>query len=114
MANPIRGEKEITLNGVKYATKLNLNSMMVMERKLERSTIKVLGQISQGDLPLQDMVTILQIALKGGNNDLSDADVKKLVWEHGVIASIGVVGEVLANALAGEEEDEGKPEAVNE
>lgn len=115
MANTIRGELDIELNGSTYKTKLNLNSIMVLERNLGRSLIKVTQSLSTGDLQLSELLQVLQTALKGGGNDLSDADIKKLVWEAGYVNSLSAVGEILTNSLTGDEElNEGKQEAVNQ
>lgn len=114
MANAIRGELNIELGGSTYKTKLNLNSIMVLERNLGRSLIKVTQSISEGDLQLAEMIQVLQTALKGGGNDLSDADTKKLVWEAGYVDCLTAVGQILTNTLMGDEETEGKQEAVNQ
>jgi hypothetical protein len=115
MANTIRGELDIELNNSTYKTKLNLNSIMVLERNLGRSLIKVTQSLSTGDLQLTELLQVLQTALKGGGNDLSDADVKQIVWEAGYVNALSAVGEILTNTLTGDDElNEGKQEAVNQ
>lgn len=115
MANAIRGELNIELGGLTYKTKLNLNSIMVLERNLGRSLIKVTQTLSTGDLQLSELLQVLQTALKGGGNDLSDADVKKLVWDAGYVDALAAVGNILTNTLTGDDElNEGKQEAVNQ
>ncbi len=114
MANTIRGELDIELNGSTYKTKLNLNSIMVLERNLGRSLIKTTQDLTNGDLPLSELIQVLQTALKGGGNELSDADIKRLVWDAGYVNALGAVANILTNSLMGGDEDEGKPEAVNQ
>tara|TARA_R100001086_G_C11799179_1_gene248388 strand:+ start:602 stop:940 length:339 start_codon:yes stop_codon:yes gene_type:complete len=111
MANAIRGELDIELNGSKYKTKLSLNSLMVLERELGRSLIKVTQDLQTGDLPLVDIILILSTALKGGGQEISDTELKQLVWQAGYVSALGEVAKIITNSIVGDD-TEGKLEAV--
>ena len=111
MANAIRGELDIELNGSKYKTKLSLNSLIVLERELGRSLIKVTQDLQTGDLPLVEIILILKTALKGGGAEIGETELKQLIWEAGYVTALGEVAKVITNSIIGDDA-EGKLEAV--
>ena len=111
MANAIRGELDIELNGSKYKTKLSLNSLIVLERELGRSLIKVTQDLQTGDLPLVEIILILKTALKGGGAEISEMELKKLICCAGNGSALGEVAKIITNSIVGDDTG-GKLEAV--
>ena len=97
--NPHRGETKISLAGNQYQVKLTLDGIAKIENATGCSVIKIAQRLSQGELTTTEISAILTTAIRSGGNNLSTADVNKLIWETGLIDSMKVAGELLTIAL---------------
>lgn len=75
--------------------------------------LKVLQKLSDGDLTTSEMCAVLLPIIRAGGNDIQVKDVQKAVWSGGLAEAMKVVGEVLATALSGGQ-DEGNVETAEE
>lgn len=111
--NKYRAEKTLNLNGTDYTVRMGLDTCMRIESQLGCSILKVGNMLASADISLQNVITILHYALRGGGNDIQEKDVKKIVSDIGLLESIKACGEVITLALnvdtGDEEEDEKKP-----
>lgn len=116
MTNPLRGELKIVLNNTEFKTKLTLDTIFRIEESISsNSIVEAATNLANGFMPSRDIFLILSTAIRAGGTDMSDNEIKKHIWAHGIVGSMSVVGEILANALTaglGEDELEGKQEAV--
>jgi len=101
MDNKHRGELTVKLAGNDYQTKLNLDSIVRIEKATKMSIVNVAQKLSAGSLLTSEIAAILLIAIRGGGNDISDKEINNIVWNAGLIEAMTVCGEILTNALSG-------------
>jgi hypothetical protein len=105
MSNPKRGELEIVLGEKKYKGKVTLDVIMRIERQMGKGIVKVAQSLSEADITTEEIIAIITPVVRGGGNDIKEADIKKDVWEAGLADGIRVCGEIIAQTLgAGEVE----------
>ena len=110
MTNPFRGEKEVKLGNKTYKTRLTVDSLIRLEQTSGQSLIKLTQRLSEGSLTLSDIASIITPAIRGGGEDIKEDEVVKIIYQSGVADGIRVCGELLANVLAGGQEDDEKKE----
>jgi len=111
--NPKRGEMELNLGGKTYKARVTLDAIMKIETSCGLGIVKVLSRLTEGELTtLQVCSTILPV-IRGGGNDFSMKDVQEIVWEAGLANSMRAVGEILAIALTGGQDEGNEKKAVN-
>ena len=71
MANPLKAEVEIVLDKP-YKVRLTIDAIMQIEQKLGCGIIKLVTQIQAMDILLQDVVSVLTPALRGGGNNFTE------------------------------------------
>jgi hypothetical protein len=115
MTNPLKGEIEIELGSETYKARLTIDAIVSIEQAVGCGIIKLATKMADGDISVQDAVSVLTPALRGGGNDFTDKDVKKIMQDVGITNSIQVVATLLTQTLtAGMEEDdeEKKPQTT--
>ena len=115
MANPMRGQVEITLGSQIYKCRLTIDSLIKIEEELDDGILQLAQKIANADVRLKTLVVVLRYALRGGGNNITDKDVKKLISEVGLVDASTQVAIMLASTLTdpeSEKEDSGKSEAV--
>ena len=110
MTNPFRGEKEVKLGNQTYKTRLTVDSLIRLEQTTGQSLIKLTQRLSEGSLTLSDIASIITPAIRGGGADIKEDEVIKIIYQSGVADGLRVCGELLANVLAGGQEDDEKKE----
>ena len=110
MTNPFRGEKEVKLGNKTYKTRLTVDSLIRLEQTTGQSLIKLTQRLSEGSLTLSDIASIITPAIRGGGADIKEDEVIKIIYQSGIADGIRVCGELLANVLAGGQEDDEKKE----
>ena len=103
MANPLKAELEVVLDKT-YKVRLTIDSIMGIEQKLGIGIIKLVNNLSTMDYSVSDIVADLTPALRGGGNDVQEADEKKIVASVGIIKSTEVMSNILVSSLAAEQE----------
>lgn len=115
MTNPLKGEIEVKLGSQTYKARLTIDAIVSIEQAVGCGIIKLATKMSDGDISVYDAVSVLTPALRGGGNDVTDKDVKKIMQDVGITQSIQVVAQLLTQTLtAGMEEDneEKKPQTI--
>jgi hypothetical protein len=111
MANPFRGELQVSLGGKAYKTRMTVDGCMQAESACGTSLVRIATKLSEGDLTVMDIANVLTPAFKGGGNDFDQIKVAKIVYEAGLAEGMRVCGEVLANVLtAGQSSSEDSEE----
>ena len=113
MANPLKGEVEITIGSDTYKTRLTIDALVKIETELNVGIIQLAQKISVVDIRINELATILKYALRGGGNDFDNKKVYKLIEDNGIVAISAVVANLITLTLSDpKEESEGKEEAV--
>ena len=111
MENPKRGELTIVLGEKKYKARVTMDVVMRIERSMGMGIIKIAQQLSEANISTEQIVNMILPVIRAGNNDIKDADLKKDIWEAGLVAGITACSEIVASVLnAGN--DEGHEEGV--
>lgn len=116
MTNPMKGEIQVELAGKQYKCRLTIDSIIQIETAVGAGIIKLAQRMSEGDVRITDMLSVLTPALRGGGNNLKPKDVTKLIGEAGIVETASAVALVLTQTIApeeaedSEEEEEGKPD----
>ena len=110
MTNPFRGEKEVKLGNKTYKTRMTVDSLIKLEQTTGQSLIKLTSRLSEGSLTLTEIASIITPAIRGGGADIKEDEVIKIIYQSGIADGIRVCGELLANVLAGGQEDDEKKE----
>lgn len=113
--NKLKGEYKLTLAGKDYKARLNIDAIMRVEEATGKSVILLAQEMGMNQgITVSQILIVLYNGLRGGGNDFSEADVKKLIGES-YLESITAVAQLLTQTLTGhseEETDEGKQEQV--
>ncbi len=100
MTNPLRGEVLVELAGEEYKARLNIDAIMNLEQQLGMGIVKLMMNMSEANVRITDLVAILVAALRGGGNDVKDAEVKAIVTKAGLMQTTQVVSELLAAVVS--------------
>lgn len=112
MTNPLKGQIEVTLGSKTYKCRLTMNAIMEIEDSCNCGIIKLAQKMSEADIRMSEIVSVLHPAIRGGGNDITRNDTIKIVQDAGIIKSTTAVADLLAKSLTDnseEEADEGKP-----
>ena len=106
MPNPLKGEVRVELAGEEYKARLSLDAIMKLEQTLGMGIVKLMMNLSEANVRITDLVAVLVAALRGGGNDVKDAEVKNIVSDAGLMEATKVVSELLAAVLTADSEEE--------
>ncbi|HVV94710.1 MAG TPA: gene transfer agent family protein [Hyphomicrobiales bacterium] len=116
MANRHRGEIQAELGGRLYTLCLTLGALAELEAAFGAADLMALAERFQaGRFSAHDVIAILGAGLRGGGNDVADAEVAALAAAGGAPGYVRILGELLAATfgMAGPEENgEGGAAAV--
>ena len=104
ITNPLKGEQSLRLDK-DYKCRLTIDALIKIEEELGKGIIKATTDIANADVLLKDLVVVLKYALRGGGNDLQDAEIKKIIANIGLIKASTVVATLLAKSLSDPSED---------
>lgn len=106
MANPLKGEIDLKLGSESYKVRLTVDSIMQIETAVGCGIIKLAQKMSDGDIRLSDLVTVLTFSLRNGGNNITDKDVIKIVQNVGIVETTKAVAEIIAKSLSNDSEEE--------
>ena len=89
---------------------MTVDALVRLEQNTGQSLIRLTQRLSEGTLTLSDISSIITPAIRGGGADIKEDDVIKIIYQSGIADGIRVCGELLANVLAGGQEDDEKKE----
>lgn len=89
---------QITIGGHTLDVKYTIDVMMDIERELKTSVLKVVQNLSDGELSIDTMLTILKYGLRGADNSLPPNKIKDIVGSD-YVGAISGVSEAIAVAL---------------
>ena len=112
--NPRRGEISIKLGDTTYKGRVTLDAMMKIETSMQLGLVRIATRLSDGDMTLQEIGAVLTPVIRGGNNDVTEQEVMKLVWQSGMMEGMRIVGDIVGMALNPDNEKKEKTLAENQ
>ncbi len=102
MVNRQRGEVEAVLDGKRWTLCLTLGALAELEAALDTGDLMGLARrFGEGRLAAGDAIKVIGAGLRGGGNDVSDAEVAVMRAEGGATGYVAIVGELLAATFGG-------------
>ena len=111
MANPMKGEVEVTLGDNTYKTRLTVDSLIKIEEETGKGIVILAQRMAEADIKLSDISTILRYALRGGGNDFDNKKIYQIISEVGIIEATKVVANLITDTLS-DPNQEKKQQAV--
>lgn len=100
MVNPWRGDVSLTINGQAQVMRLTLGALAELETALEEpSLVALVERFESNRYAARDVLALLGAGLKGGNCDLTEADLLHADIEGGPIGAARAAAELLARAF---------------
>lgn len=88
----------LSIGGHTLDVKYTIDAMMEIERELKTSVLKVVQNLSDGELSIETMLIILKHGLRGADNSLPPNKIKEIVGSD-YVGAISGVSEAIAVAL---------------
>lgn len=100
MANPMRGEVAITLDGQPHVARLTLGALAELEEALgSQSLLDLVGRFEQGGFTTRDVLAVLLAGLRGGGWQGAADDLLTAQFGGGPMAAARAAAELLARAF---------------
>ncbi len=89
MANPLRGEVAITLNGEVHVMRLTLGALATLENRLGvGSLMDVAEKFESGRVPTSDLISLLAAGLQGGGHAITEEELSDLEISGGAVGAM--------------------------
>jgi len=96
MPNPRRGEVGLQLGGRRYTLCLTLGALAELESAFGVADLASLAErFGSGRLSSRDVLHVLAVALRGGGQPLSDAEVARLPLAEGIEPVAAAIADLL-------------------
>lgn len=100
MANPLRGEVDITIDGVTHVARLTLGALAELETELDcGSLIELAGRFEEGRFSASDVIAVLVAGLRGGGWKGRRADLLAAEPDGGPVALAHAAAQLLVRAF---------------
>ena len=100
MANPMRGEVEVLLDGSPHVARLTLGALAELEADLgAESLLAVVERLERGGFTSRDVLAVLVAGLRGGGWQGRAADLMTVEIGGGPIGAARAAAELLARAF---------------
>jgi hypothetical protein len=108
MANRHRGEVEAELGERRYTLCLTLGALAELEAAFGAADLAALAaRFREGRFAARDVVAILGAGLRGGGNDIADAEVAALAAAGGAPGYVRILADLLAATFGAADDGEG-------
>ena len=114
MTNPLKGEIDLKLGNKSYKARLTIDAIIQIETSVGCGIIKLAQKMSDGDIRLTDLITVLTMSLRGGANDVDEKKVSKIMQQVGIVEATRAVAELIAKSLSNDSEEEVEGKHVEE
>ena len=105
MPNRRRGEVALQLGDARYTLCLTLGALAELEEAFGVQDLMALGErFGSGRLSSRDLLTLLGVALRGGGQAMSDAEVAKLPLQDGIEPVAAALADLLVATFGGGDE----------
>lgn len=101
MANPWRGEVELTINGKALVMRLTLGALAELEAALgEETLVGLIARYEEGRHSTRDVIALIVAGLRGGGWRGRAEDLARAEIEGGPLAASRAAAELLARAFS--------------
>jgi hypothetical protein len=100
MTNPLKGQILINLGGKDYTCRLTIDAIIKVETELDKGILQITQKLSDADIRIGELAVVLLHSLRGGGNDVSLDDVKKIIQNGGIVNACTAVAELLVSTLS--------------
>lgn len=114
MTNPLKGEIDLKLGSKTYKARLTVDAIIQIETAVGFGIIKLAQKMSDGDIRLTDLISVLTMSLRGGANDVNEKDVSKIIQDVGIVEATRAVAELIAQSLTNDSEEEVEGKQIEE
>lgn len=105
----MKGEFDLTLKEETYTCRLNIDALIKIETELGKGIIQLATEISNAQITLLEITTVLLYAIRGGGKDVDKKFIHQIVQDNGIITVCTEVAKLLVATLSDAEADsEGK------
>lgn len=107
MANPFRGEVELTVDGEARTLRLTLGALADLEARLKsESLMEMITRFETGTFKVRDLISLLVAGLNGGGWRVSETELLRARIDGGPLAAAQVAARLLklTFTLPGEDE----------
>ena len=105
--NPKRGEIDIKLGDKSFIGRITIDNLMRIETSLGKGIVKVAQSMSEGDITIAELLTIIKPVILAGGSKIDDKELSKIIWSAGLTEAIKVASEIITSALlAGQQEED--------
>jgi hypothetical protein len=102
MADPLRNEVAITLDGTEYTLRATFAAIRGIERDLRTNLIPLIDRIARSDVGLEQCAIVISHGLRGyGDTSLTVDEIGELVLKTGVGTIMGAIIDFLGRAMEG-------------
>ena len=106
MANPLKGEVEVTIGSETYKCRLTIDALVRIEDELDKGILELATAISEAKVRIRTLVVVLRHALRGGGNDFDDKKVGSIISSAGIVVASTEVAKLLAATLTDNDSEE--------
>ena len=100
MVNPMRGEVEITLDGVAHVARLTLGALAELEAELGTgSLVEMAARFEEGNFSAGDLMAVILAGLRGAGWAGTRADLLAMDVAGGPVAAAQAAAQLLARAF---------------
>ena len=97
MANPYRGEVELSIDGKPRVLRLTLGALAELESQLEcESLLDMISRFETGGFRVSDLIALITAGLNGGGWRISEAELLKRQIDGGPLAAAQAAARLLA------------------
>ncbi len=108
MANPWRGEVELSVDGEARMMRLTLAALAELEARLEsESLVDLIGRFEAGSFRVRDLIALLTAGLNGGGWKIGEADLVQARIDGGPLAAAQAAARLLRVTFTLPEADAG-------
>ncbi|MEO0681857.1 MAG: GTA-gp10 family protein [Pseudomonadota bacterium] len=101
MANPVRGEAAITVEGRARRMRLSLGALAELEAAIDAGGLAALAERFEGGaFTTRDLIALLGAGLRGGGWDVSDRELANMEIEGGAAGAARAGARLLAATFA--------------
>ena len=102
MANPMRGEVEVVLDGTAHVARLTLGALAELEHDLGADSLMAIAErFEAGRFSSRDVLAVLVAGLRGGGWQGEAPDLMVVEVEGGPVGAARIAAELIARAFHG-------------
>jgi hypothetical protein len=107
MGNPYRGEVDLEIGGVSHVLRLPMGALVDLETAIEaKSLVDLVERFESNRYSSRDLLALLWAGLRGGGWDVSQAELKTMTIDGGLVAATQAAARLLQVTFSLPEEED--------